>query len=140
MNHKIASLVFALAVGVGVALFAYQRVSDPLPGLQREEEERIVLLARAALREVIASVDTPAAELIVVDPLAPNRVAGKVYVYPTDEGWSVSGHYRRGLEDTWHPWLMQLDRDGALQNLAVRDSDPDLMRRAANSMELSVEP
>ena len=114
MNHRVLSLVFALAVGIAVAVYAYQRVSDPLPGLQRQEEERIVLLARAHVQDLIAAGAASADELIVVDPLAPNRVAGKVYVYPTDSGWSVSGHYRRGLEDSWHPWLMQLDADGAL--------------------------
>lgn len=136
MNHKIARIVFALIIGLGLATYAYQRVSDPVPRLQRQEEERIVLLARAAVRETIAG----NGELQIVDPLATNRVAGKVYVYPAAGGWDVSGHYRRDKDDVWHPWLMRLDENGVMQRLSVRDSDPDLRRRAASVAELSVEP
>lgn len=136
MNHKIARIVFALIVGLGVATYAYQRVSDPQPRLQRQQEERIVLLARAAVRETIAA----NVDLEIVDPLATNRVAGKVYIYPAAGGWDVSGHYRRTGEEIWHPWLMRLDEDGVMQRLSVRDSDPELLRRAASVEELSVDP
>lgn len=138
VNHKVLSMLFALAIGFGVAIFAYQRVSDPLPGLQRQEEERIVMLARDAVRKTI--VGDAGTDLLMVDPLLPNRVAGKTYVYPTNDGWEVSGYYRRNLDDAWHPWLMRLDEDGGMVNLSVRDSNPDLARKAAASETLSIDP
>lgn len=140
MNHKIFSMLFALAMGLGVAIYAYQRVSDPLPGIQRQQEERIVMLARDAVRMTILGDSATEDDLLVVDPLAPNRVAGKVYVYPTSAGWEVSGYYRRDPDDGWHPWLMRLDENGRMLKLSVRDSDPRLARRAATIGELSVEP
>ena len=133
-------MLFALAIGFGVAIYAYQRVSDPLPGLQRQEEERIVMLARDAVRNTIVGDGAGSGELLVVDPLAPNRVAGKTYVYPTNPGWEVSGYYRRNLDDVWHPWLMRLDENGGMLSLSVRDSDPGLARQAAASETLSIDP
>lgn len=75
-----------------------------------------------------------------MDPLAPDRKVGKVYVYPTADGWQVSGHYRRVGEERWHPWLMSLDGNGGLRSLALRDDDPGLTARAATDPKLSVKP
>ena len=136
MNHSIGRYVFALAVGLSLALYVYQRASDPQPRLDRQEEERIVLLARAAILDTLP-VDGP---VDIVDPLAPNRVAGKVYVYPASEGWEVSGHYRRQDEAEWHPWLMRLDAEGVMQSLAVRDADPEFLRLAETLPGFSVTP
>ena len=136
MNHKLGSFLFALLVGLGLAVYAYQRATDPLPRMQRAEEERIVLAARAEVKAAIS----PDADLEIVDALQTNRIAGKVYVYPTGNGWEVSGHYRRGDDDVWHPWLMRLDTDGVMQSLAVRDTDPGLLRRAAADSRFSVDP
>ena len=136
MQQKIGGLVFAVAVGLAVAWYAYQRVTDPAPGLERQREEAIVLRAREIVRREIA----PGTQLEIVDPLAPNRVAGKVYVYPADGGWEISGYYRRGETDGFHPWLMRLDSDGTLATLAVKDDDAALRERAAADPRLSVEP
>lgn len=136
MNQKLGGILFALAIGLGVAIYAYQRVTDPLPGIQRQQEERIVLLARDILRQEIA----PDSELTVVDPLAPNRIAGKVYIYPVTDGWQVSGYYRRGDAKFWHPWLMTLDENGGLLALSVRDAEPSLLQRSATSTTLTVDP
>ena len=119
MNHRIFSVVFALAVGLGLAWYAYDRATDPLPRQQRAVEERVVLDARSLLKRLVA----PATELEIVDPLAPNRVAGKVYVYPAGDGWDISGHYRRGAEDRWHPWLMRLDAKGTMVSLKLSEAD-----------------
>lgn len=115
--HRVVRIVFALAIGIGLALYAYQRISDPLPRQQRMQEEAVVLQAR----EILISVIAPASDIEIVDPLNKNRVAGKVYIYPIDNGWQVSGHYRRPGEIPWQPWLMTLDNDAAIVTLSVQD-------------------
>jgi hypothetical protein len=77
-------------------------------------------------------------ELEVVDPLATNRVAGKSYVYQADDGWEVSGYYRRGEGDRWHPFLMKLDNSLVIASLKVRDKD--LADSAAADTFLEVVP
>lgn len=117
MNHIAIRLVIALALGLGLAIYAYERVTDPRPALQRQQEERAVLAAREILRSYVGD----AGELRIVDPLAPDRSAGKVYIYPAEPGWDVSGYYRRGETDEWHPFLMRLDARLQLVTLAVDD-------------------
>lgn len=134
MNHRIASWVFALAVGFGLAWLAYQWGSNPRSGEQRAQEEAVVLSARAGLATMLGA----GASFEVVDPLAPNRVAGKVYVYPVADGWEVSGHYRRTEGQAWRPWLMRLDSTREIVSLSVRDDDPETVRRAENDPRLSV--
>jgi hypothetical protein len=116
----------ATTVGAVLALYAYQRVTDPAPALERQREVAVVMQARQLLRDYVAV----SPELEIVDPLAKNRVAGKVYIYPTDDGWQVSGHYRRPPEAHWHPWLMTLDEQHGLSSLKVGDSDPRVQARA----------
>ncbi len=116
MNHRIGAVVFGVVVGLAVALFAYRWITDPEPRAARAQEERVVAAARLGLTEIVA-----AGELEIVDPLAPNRKVGKVYVYPEPPGWAVSGYYRRGDSDRWHPFLVTLREDLALDRLKVRD-------------------
>jgi len=134
LNHSIIRIVVALAIGVGIALYSYDRITDPLPRQQRAQEEVVVAKARDILKDIIA----PASELQVVDPLQPDRKIGKVYLAPTDGGWDVSGHYRRHEQDPWHPWLMSLDHSMLLQKLLVRDSDPALGTKAAQDPRIEI--
>jgi hypothetical protein len=120
LTHRIARFAIALGVGLALSLYAYQRVTDPEPAMQRAKEEAVVLAARDVLRHYIR----PVPELRIVDPVSPNRKVGKSYIYPTDSGWEVSGHYRRNDADRWHPFLMALNPDATLANLSVKDS-PD---------------
>jgi hypothetical protein len=136
VDHRIPRLAVALVFGLAVAVYAYQRVTDPRPGLQREEEEAAVLAARDILRAHVQ----PAGDLRIVDPLAPDRKVGKVYVYPADSGWDVSGHYRRGDAERWHPYLMRLDASLSLVLLSVKDDDPRLARKAAADPRISATP
>lgn len=136
VNHKTISWVIAVAVGLLLAFYSFERISDPEPRARRAEEEAVVLAAR----EVLQSYVSPGAELLLVDPLDTNRKVGKVYVYPTEAGWEVSGHYRRDASDTWHPYLMSLDSAVELVNLAVRDSNERLVGLSAQDSKFSAVP
>lgn len=133
-HHRIISLVIAFAIGVFLALYSYQRISDPEPGMQRAREEAVVLSAREILESNVAF----DGDLQIVDPLATDRKVGKSYIYPADGGWEVSGHYRRIGTDDWHPFLMALDTNVQLVSLLVRDDDQQVIEAAKNNPKLSV--
>jgi hypothetical protein len=132
--HRIIRPVVAFSVGIVLALYAFERISDPEPARQRAREEAVVISAREILKSYI-----PAdGEIEIADPLAPNRVAGKVYIYPTDNGWEVSGYYRRNESDWWHPFLMSLNANIDLVSLSVRDADEKLGVAADDDPKFSV--
>ena len=135
-HHRIMPAVAAVGVGVLLSLYAYQRVTDPEPAMQRHQEETVVIAARAILGTYVAG----SGELDIVDPLQTNRAIGKTYIYPTPGGWQVSGHYQRRSETRWHPWLMTLDGSLKLQHLKVRDGDPKVKARAADDPRFTAEP
>jgi len=133
MNHRVGRILFALVVGVVVFFASYRWITDPGPRATRAAQEEAVRSARAALVEVL-----DAGELEIVDPLAPNRKVGKVYVYPEPPGWAVSGYYRRGEQDRWHPYLLTLDETLSLAHLKVQD--PLLVKRAEADPRLETSP
>ena len=133
-HHRIIRPLVALAVGIVLALYSYQRIADPQPALQRAREEAVVKSAREILRAYVPA----EVSIEIADPLAPNRVAGKVYIYPGENGWEVSGHYRRNDADRWHPFLMSLDPKVELISLAVRDDNEALRAAAADDPKFSV--
>jgi len=135
-RHRILRLAFALAAGLAVAWVAWESDPDPETRQMRKQEEAVVLDARRMLRENVAL----GSALEIVDPLAPARAIGKVFVYPAGEGWEVSGYYRRAGSRRWHPWLMQLSADRSLVELAVQDDEPALAARAAGDERLTVSP
>lgn len=124
LNHRIMRLVVAFTVGLLVAFGSYQWITDTERSSRRTEEEGVVLAAREILRESVGE-----SNLEISDPLERIRAAGKVYIYPANGGWEVSGHYRRQDEKTWHDFLMTLDADNRLLNLRVNDDDPGLAGR-----------
>jgi hypothetical protein len=67
----------------------------------------------------------------MVDALAPQRKVGKVYIYPLENGWELSGYYRRDDDDHWHPYLLALGSDLSLLSLRIQDADPGLGQIAA---------
>lgn len=137
-GHRITRLLVAFAIGLTLALFAFRFATDPRTAEQRAEEEAIVQAARDILQGYIGT----GGPLEIVDPLAPKRALGKAFVYPyangEHEGFEVSGWYRRGEGDAWHPFLMRLERTSELVNLSVRDRDAALARRAAEDPKLEV--
>jgi hypothetical protein len=66
-----------MGVGLIVAFLSYRWLVDPQPREERQLQERVVLESRGLLHEIIA-----AGPLVIVDPLAPDRKVGKVYIYP----------------------------------------------------------
>jgi hypothetical protein len=135
MNHKMGSLVFGAVVGLLVAIWAYQWVSDPLKSERRTEQETVVEISRTVLRDKLAIGD-----IELVDPLAPQRKVGKVYVYPLASGWEISGYYRRSDQDLWHPYLMALSQELSLESLKISDSDAGLAQLAAMDPNFEVLP
>ena len=136
IHHKVVRPLVALVVGLTLALYAYQRATDPEPRLQRAREEAVVLSARDILQSYVA----PGQDLEIVDPLSPNRKVGKVYIYPADGGWQVSGHYRREDADPWHPYLMSLTEEAGLDSLAVRDANDRLIGMSSQDPKFSAVP
>ena len=132
-NHRIGGLVFAFGVGLLVAFLSFKWITNPAPRLERQQQEATVLAAREQLQGVVN-----AGEVEVVDPLAPDRKVGKVYVYRAGDGWEVSGFYRRDENDRWHPYLMSLDASNGMTYLKVRD--PALAAEAGDNDRLEVLP
>lgn len=135
MNRRPGSIVFGLVVGLLVAVLSYRWITDTERGAERAEQERVVMASRSLLQETleIESLD-------IVDPLSPERKVGKVYVYPQQPGWEVSGYYRRSENDQWHPYLLSMDGDLSLENLKVKDNDPAVEQIAAADDRLSINP
>ncbi len=133
MNHRIAQIVFGLGVGLLVATFAYRWIMDPATRAERDTQEAVVVASRELLVETLAI-----GRIEIVDALEPDRKVGKTYVFRADEGWEVSGYYRRSERDLWHPYLVTLDSAQSLVHLKI--SDPDLMDRASNPPTLEVLP
>ena len=133
MSHQVGRILFALAVGAVVAFLAYGWITDPEGRAERAAQETAVMAAREILIDQIA-----VEELQIVDPLAPQRKVGKVYVYREAPGWAVSGYYRRDEQDRWHPYLLTLSEDHSLQKLKVQDRE--LLPRVATDSRLDVVP
>lgn|SRR5690606_34206109 len=134
LAHKVVRFTLALCIGLGLAFYAYYRVTDPEPAMQRAREEAAVLAAR----EILASYLAPAGKLEIVDPVSPSRKIGKSFIYPADAGWEISGHYRRNEADRWHPFLMAINRDHQLLSLSVRDTADNFSPAALQDPKLEV--
>ena len=127
--------MFAVVVGLLVAVWSYRWITDPGPREERIRQEQVVMLTRSMVESLVAVDD-----LEVVDPLAPNRSVGKTYIYPLQDGWEVSGFYRRSGRDLWHPYLVQLDADMELVSLKISEQNPDVLERARQDDRIVVMP
>ncbi len=125
VNHRVGSIIFGVIIGLVAAVWSYHWITDPQKLSARQAEEHAVLRARDLLAERLSI-----ANLQVVDPLAADRKVGKVYIYPTSDGWDVSGYYRRNDDDRWHAYLMSVSSGLQLKALKVDDDDPALAAAA----------
>lgn len=132
-RYRPGSIVFGIAVGLLVAFFSYRWVSETGDASARLLEEQVVSSSRVLLKETLQI-----RELETIDPLAPQRKVGKVYIYPAASGWEVSGFYRRDGNDPWHPYLMKLDGNAGLLNLKVQDSSTSVAQIATENPALDV--
>ncbi len=135
MDHRIGRFAFATIIGLLIASLSYQWITNPEGREERETQVSVVEASRLLLESIVAI-----EALEIVDPLAPNRKVGKVYVYPEDSGWAVSGFYRRGEGDRWHPYLMMLGPESGLVSLKVQDRDQHLAVRAETDPLLEISP
>ena len=133
MNHRIGRLLFAFVVGLAVAVLSFKWITNPAPRAERALDESIVVMARQHVQETVSG-----NELEFVDPLSPDRKVGKSYVYRAAIGWEVSGHYRRGEEDRWHPFLIGIDGSNEMVSLKVQDAT--LVEQARDNALLEVLP
>lgn len=133
MSHRVGRVVFALIVGLAVAVYSYQWITNPAPREERQQEMRVVEQSRVLLRTVLADDG-----IEIVDPLAPDRKVGKVYVYPEGPGWAVSGYYRRNDQAPWRPYLLTMTEELALVRLKAKD--PILSDPAAADPQLEIIP
>lgn len=134
INHRISGLFFAFGVGLAFSYFSYQWITNTDRGEQRAIEEGVVLESRKILRSYVSSGEA----IHISDPLNRVREAGKVYIYPTQAGWELSGQYQRDGERGWRPFIMHLDSESRLLSLAVRDDDPATIARARNESRFTV--
>jgi hypothetical protein len=134
INHRITSLVFAFAVGVLLSFGSYRWITNPDRGAQRAIEEGVVRESRLILDSYVGG----PGEIEISDPLNRVREAGKVYIYPAEGGWEISGQYRRAGEPRWHAYLMSLDSQSRLVFLSVEDNDPALAGIAASDPKFSI--
>lgn len=131
VDNQVARITFGLLIGILVAFFSYQWITDSSRRVERRLEESVVTEVRTILAETLLLTG-----LEIVDPLLTNREAGKSYIYRTATGWQVSGYYRRQEEDPWHPFLMDLDSSGTMTN--VRVDDPEMVKPASTNALLEV--
>ena len=73
INHKVVRSLVALAIGLVLALYTYQCVTDPEPGLQRVREEGIVMVAR----DILQSYVSPGNAIGIVDAVSPASKSAK---------------------------------------------------------------
>jgi hypothetical protein len=135
MNHRIGRVFFALLIGLLVATLSYRWITNPEGREERALQESIVESSRVSLTSALGI-----ESLQIVDPLSPNRKAGKAYIYAEGDGWAVSGYYRRDENDRWHPYLMSLNVDLSLSFLKLQDRDQKLIDRAATNPLLEINP
>ena len=117
MNHRVGRIVFGFSVGLLVAVLAYRWAADTGPNVERQREEGVVMASRESLE---ATLDI--GQLVIVDPVSPDRKVGKVYVYPAGDRWEISGYYRRDKSDLWHPYLITMDAALGLKHVKVSDT------------------
>ena len=135
MQQRKGGIVFAVVVGLLVAVWSYRWITDPAPREQRQLQETVVLLARSQVETLVA-----VEGIEIVDPLAPNRRVGKAYIYPLEDGWEVSGFYRKSERDLWHPYLVRLDTELELAMLKISEQNAEIVERAREDARIVVMP
>ena len=133
LNHTVIRIVVTFVFGLAVAYGSYQWITNTDRTVRRAEEEAVVFASRDILRSYVLDQN-----LEISDAVDRDRDAGKVYLYPMDDGWELSGHYRRQDEKKWHAYLMSLDENVALVSLFVQDTDQRMLELAHSDPKLDI--
>ena len=90
INHRIVSLVFAFGVGLLVSYLSYQWITNPDRAAIRAVEEGVVRESRQILESYVGDNQ----KIEISDPLDRVREAGRVYLFPIDDGWEIGAVYK----------------------------------------------
>ena len=135
-QHTINQKVFAVIIGFAVSYYAYKWAVDPAPRLQRQTEEKIVSYARKSFFQLLELTE----QTKVIDPLNPDRKVGKTYLASSENGWQVSGFFRRDDLEHWYPWLMNLDNDLNIVELRIQGDKSVFSDDIINSDKIFILP
>lgn len=135
MQTRKGSIVFGILFGLVVAAWSYQWVTNPDGRAARQSEVEAVMASRGLLAEKLGL-----ESLEFVDPVEPQRSVGKVYIYPIESGWEVSGYYRRDSDDDWHAFLTSISESHTLMSLKVQDGDSGLVEASLADPAFEVVP
>ncbi len=140
MNNatKFLGIVAAVAIGIFIALFAYQEYRSFQ--FELREEER--LAAEVALEvERLSAIN--AAEEILHELVANEKTLeitglqnalGEIdespSIRPSGAGWYVDGYYRRMEETDTHRYTVEVDSSGTMVRVVITEDDSDFLEKA----------
>ena len=119
MKHKFLKIIIFLILFIAALIYTYKNVYEPISVNQRGDEIQIIHITRSIIKSYIDI----SPDIEIIDPLNPNRKIGKSYIFPSDNGWEISGYYKKTDYDNWHPWLISLNSVNELVSITVKDDN-----------------
>ena len=119
MKHKFLKIIIFLILFIAALTYTYRNVYEPISVNQRGDEIQIIHITRSIIKSYIDI----SPDIEIIDPLNPNRKIGKSYIFPSDNGWEISGYYKKTDYDNWHPWLISLNSVNELVSITVKDDN-----------------
>ena len=126
MKHQFLRIIIFLILFIAAITYTYRKVYEPISVNQREDEIQIIHITRSIIKSYIDI----SSDIEIIDPLNPNRKIGKSYIFPSDNGWEISGYYKKSGHDNWHPWLISLNSANELVSIAVKDDDSGINKKS----------
>jgi hypothetical protein len=126
MKHKFLRIIIFSILFIAVLTYTYRNVYEPISANQRDDEIQIIHITRSIIKNYIDI----SPDIEIIDPLNPNRKIGKSYIFPSDNGWEISGYYKKTDYDNWHPWLISLNSVNELVSIAVKDDNPRINKKS----------
>tara|TARA_B100001105_G_scaffold50458_1_gene38034 strand:+ start:208 stop:618 length:411 start_codon:yes stop_codon:yes gene_type:complete len=134
MKHKFLKIIIFLILFIAALTYTYRNVYEPISVNQRGGEIQIIHITRSIIKSYIDI----SSDIKIIDPLNPNRKIGKSYIFPSDNGWEISGYYKKTDRDNWHPWLISLNSTNELVSIAVKDDSPRIKKKSIEDPFLSI--
>lgn len=126
MKHKFLRIFIFLMLSIAALTYTYRNVYEPISVNQRGGEIQIIHITRSIIKSYIDI----SSDIKIIDPLNPNRKIGKSYIFPSDNGWEISGYYKKTDHDNWHPWLISLNSANELVSITVKDDSPRIKKKS----------